>query len=99
MANVMAAFASRAPRARRFRASLAASETTKSFALAQSQLMQHKAARIPSDTNYLARTIRRQQSEAGAMLAPATRVVSPTLPLMEPASRSELQPVAGNFWR
>src|ERR1019366_8024682 len=99
MANVMAAFASRAPGARGCRVSLAGCGGMKSFAPVRSQLTRRQAARIASDIRYLVRTIRGHRKGADVTLAPAPRVASLTLRPTEPPSPSAPQPEPLNFFR
>src|SRR5260370_9132466 len=96
MANAMAAFASRAPAAKVFRASPANLRLIRSFALARSRLTRRRAAPTCWDTRYSASTILRRRKEVDVTQTPAHCAACPTLLPTEPASWSEPRPEAQN---
>ena len=91
-ASVMAASASRAPRAKGSPASIAASRRMRSSVPVQSQQV-GQAARMLSDTRYLAPIIQGQSRERGVTPARARRVVCRILRRMEAPFLSGRQPV------
>src|SRR5205814_7782205 len=97
MDNVMVAFASRAAKARNFRASRGGSARMTLFALVRSQRIRPLAAPTVSDIRCFVRIIRRHPKGTDVTPAPVARVAWLTQPPTELSFPSVLQAEARNF--